>query len=606
NDLFEEFAGGVWWVDAVQERDVAGLRGAIERGCRMRAEDAGEEALVLDLGSRGPILLVIDNLETVPDAAGVIDPLLEQLPELQVLATSQLPLHSRWERRLPLERLGEEDALVLLDRVAERLGVTISDRRHCVELIGLLDGLPLAIELAAGRLRLFTPAELVRRLRQSAAVLEDRTRPDRHRSLGSALNWTLSLLDSGARELFTRMGVFAGPVELEDVERVVGDGLDVFAAAESLLDASLLHRVESGDGRVRFGFPEAVRQEAARALEGGEADRWRRAHAVWQRDMVWPLRIYEIAEAPAVARAHGVAPETQAALEWAWRNDRAIGRQIALGRYSLASRAGAVAEARGLLERILADPGVEPSVVDLAREHASLARAQRGGIEPSSALMELLPGLRDAYARCLCTLNLAIVLTWEARYDEALVWADRSLELVRQIEPLGEVDLLAVKADTLLEAGRVEDAETTIGEADAAGAGQGARANGALNLIRAVLASHRGRHQEALDGLARVLTDAELAGDGSTIVVGIAALVRAFGRAGREREMLEALGMVRALVDEWGLEESVFADPDPAATAGALGRLGPAGTAMIETGRVVQASQRVKRACALVYRSGVF
>jgi class 3 adenylate cyclase/predicted ATPase len=598
NDLLEAYAGGVWWVDAAQERDAEGLRGAIARSCRMSTEDSSQEALVLDLGARGSLLLVIDNLETVPDAAQVLDALLERLPELQVLVTSQLPVHSVRERRLALDRLGEADALALLERAGERLGVGLDDPRACAELVSVLDGLPLAIELAAGRLRLFPPAELVRRLRQSTAILEDRARPERHRSLTSALAWTLGLLDSDARELFARMGVFAGPVELEDLELVVGEGLDVFAAMESLLDAALLNRVESGDGRVRFGFPEAIRQEATRALAGIDEQRWRRAHALWQGEMVWPLRIYEIADTTAVERAHGVAGETQAALAWAWEHDRPLGRQIALGRYALAGRTGAVSESRALIERLLADPGEDPRIVDLTREHAVL----HGSSAPLD-LIALLPELTDGYARFLCTMNIGIVMTWEERYDEALEWIARGLELAEEIGPLAQSSILGLRADTLLEAGRLDEAEAAIRDSDVAAGG--GRSGSALlrEMVQAVLASHRGAHEEALDRLARVLTEAESSDDSSTIVVSLSALVRALGRAGRDREMLEAAGMEQQLVADRGLAETVFLDP-AGVVSQALRRVGPAGRAWLEAGRALEPAHRVKRACALVYGAG--
>jgi class 3 adenylate cyclase/predicted ATPase len=604
NDLFEAYPGGVWWVDGAPERDATGLRAAIARGCRIEAEDSSQTALVNDLGSRGPLLLVIDNLETVPDSAEVLDSLLDRLPELQVLATSQLPVHSTRERRLALDRLAETDALALLERVAERLGVGLEDRRACAELVALLDGLPLAIELAAGRLRLFGPAELVRRLRQSMAILEDRTRSERHRSLTSALAWTLGLLDPGARELFARMGVFAGPVELQDVELVVGDGRDVFAATESLLDAALLHRVESGDGRVRFGFPEAIRQEAARALEGVDAERWRRAHAQWQRDLVWPLRIYEIAEADAVERAHGAATETHAAIAWAWERDRPMARQIAVARYALASRAGVIAEATALVERLLADPGDDPRVVDLVREHALVFHSSEALADRGEELISLFTELRDDYAVFLCGMNIAIVLTWERRYDEALAWADRSLELARDIGPLAEASMLGIKADTLLEAGRVDEAEVAILQSDAATGGRRSGTPEMRTILRAVLASHGGLHDEALDSLARVLTSAESSGDSSTILVALAALVQAFARAGRDRELLEAAGITRALVAERDLlNEADFAVP-AAVVADALERVGPSGASILDAGRAVEPARRVKRACTLVYGGG--
>jgi predicted ATPase len=317
------------------------------------------------------MLLVLDNLEGIRGTGAVLESLLGQLPAISVLATSQLPLGCRQERRLQLDCLGEPDALALLARSAELLDVRLADDPACVELVGLLEGLPLAIELAAGRLRVFRPAELVSRLRHSLAVLQDRGRPDRHQSLTAALDWTLGLLDRDARELFTRLGVFAGPVELEDIEAVAGGtGPDIVSEVATLLDVALLQRVEAGDGRVRFGFPEAIRQEASSRLDAQGAEALRRAHAVWQRDLVWPLRIYEVVESRLVERAHALAAETQAALDWAWKQDRRLWREIALGRYALASRAGALQEGRALIDRLLADPGDDPHVVDLVREHA--------------------------------------------------------------------------------------------------------------------------------------------------------------------------------------------------------------------------------------------
>src|SRR5205807_9716326 len=114
-------------------------------------------------------------------------------------------------------------------------------------------------------------------------------RPERQRSLRATVEWTLSGLEEGLRELFARMGTFAGPVELEEIEAVAGgDGLDVLEALAGLLDVALVRRVESGDGRVRFGLPEALRQIAAGLLDAApDGQEWRRAHAQRQHDLVW-------------------------------------------------------------------------------------------------------------------------------------------------------------------------------------------------------------------------------------------------------------------------------------------------------------------------------
>jgi len=603
NDLFEEYAGGVWWIEASQEADAEGLCALIARACRVDAAGSMEESLVVDLRSRGPLLLVLDNLEAVADAAALLESLLDRLPELRVLATSQLPLRCRRERRLQLDSLEEPDALALLARSAERLDVPLEDDAACIELVRVMDGLPLAIELAAGRLRLFRPAELVSRLRQSVAILQDRGRPDRHRSLTAALDWTLGLLDPDAGELFTRLGVFAGPVGLEDIEVVAGaDGSDIVSAVATLLDVALLHRVETGDGVVRFGFPEAVRQEAARRLEAHGADALRRAHAVWQRDLVWPLRIYEIVEARLVERAHAVAADTQAALEWAWAHDRQIGREIALGRYALASRAGAVTEQRALIERLIADPGDDPQVADLVREHGLLRHVETaGGDDSAIGLMSLFGELTDLHARYLCALNAAVVSTWHGEFDDSLAWNDRALALAHELGPLAEAGILAIKADTLLEAGRADEAELALLASDAAAGPLRSESRDVIEVVQAQLASVRGAHADAFERYTRALTHAELVGDRSTIETALMNLVTALARAGREREMIEVAGIVEAIAAERSTHGmAAMLDERYPAVRDALARLGPEGEAILAAGAALEPSACVKRVCTLL------
>jgi len=169
-----------------------------------------------------------------------------------------------------VQAASNDAALALIERVASRraraLPLAVADRDALLDVVHLLDGLPLALELAAARLALLTPSQLHERLRSSLDLLrEDRSdRPRRQRSLGATVEWTLGLLDPPARELFVRLAVFAGPVELDMLEAVVsGEGVEVLDALAALLDVALLRRVETGDGHVRFGLPEALRQMPA-------------------------------------------------------------------------------------------------------------------------------------------------------------------------------------------------------------------------------------------------------------------------------------------------------------------------------------------------------
>jgi class 3 adenylate cyclase/predicted ATPase len=599
NDLIDDYEGGVWWIHASQERNADGLWKLITRACRINAEGSVKEAVLADLRSRGPLLLVLDSLEGISDARIVLDALLDRLPHVSVLAASQLPVRSARERRLQLDCLEQSDALALLARCAVRLDTALADDRACAELVELLDGLPLAIELAAGRLRLFHPAELVRQLRETTTVLQDRTRADRQQSLAAALDWTLGLLDRDANELFARLGVFAGPVELDDIEAVASvKGTDVISAVATLIDAALLHRVETGDGLVRFGFPEAVRQEASERLAARDAHELRCRHAIWQRDLVWPLRIYEIGESRAVQRAHTLAAETQAALEWSWRQDHNLWRQLALGRYSLAHRSGSLQEQRVLLDRLRADAGENRDVVDLVRQHEVMLQS-----EDADGLVSLFGELTDLHARFLCALNLTIALTWERRFTDALAWNERALALGRKISPLAQAETLLIKADTLLEAGRDQEAEIALAASENAIGQLRSEIHGLLDVVRAHLASIRGAHADALDGYARALTHAELVGDRATIETVLMNLIPALARAGRAREMLEIAGILNAISTErsqHGLNPADVPDVQRAVTD-ALERLGSEGEDILKAGAALEPASWVKRTCALTY-----
>ena len=609
NDLLNHYQGGVWWIDAAQITDAAGLWTTMAHVCRVTAPGSPADGLIADLGSRGETLLVLDNLEQIAGAGEALDVLVERLPDLAILATSQLPLRSRFERRLPLDSLELPDALALLSRAARRLGLSLEDESACTELVGLLDGLPLALELAAGRLRLFTPSELVQRLHDSPTVLQDCSRMSRQRSLAAALDWTLGLLHDEARLLFERLGAFAGPFELADVEAVAGsDGLDVVDAFDALVEAALVRRIETGEGRIRFGFPEAIRQEATRRLDASGDEATRRAHAERQRDLVWQLRIYEIMDSRLVQTGQLAAADTTAALRWAWEHDPQLAREIALGRFALAHHVGALGEARVLIEQIEAHPGEDPRIVDLVRVHRCGESAYSGGradrFHSVSAYTSLLPQITDAHARFLCCLNLSVALSLLGRFDEALTRNEQALEHGKSISPLAEANALAVRGDILLEAGRYAEAEEANRAADFACAGTRTPALERIEITRAELASRRGDHRDAFATYARFLTDAEVAGDRDYIDIVFECLVRALARGGRPRAMLEVAGIVETVgserVGRGGPRTLVWDEPEPA-IATALHALGPEGEALLSVGRTIAPAARVKRVCALLY-----
>jgi predicted ATPase len=329
--LLDEHPGGVWLVRLASAASADEVLPAAASAVGAELDGSPSAALAARLHDRGATLLVLDNLEHVLAAGPAVAALLDELPDLRVLATSQAPVRIGAERCLPLDALDDEAALALVERVARRRGATGGgDRATLLELVRLLDGLPLALELAAARLALLTPAQLRDRLRDSPDVLKDASadRPDRQRSLRATVDWTLEMLDDGPRALFARMGAFAAPAELEDLEAVAGgSGVDPLEDLAVLLDVALARRVERGDGRVRFGLPEALRQIAATQLDAApDGQAWRRRHAQHQLDIAWDARLVSLTTGARYKRAADADPEAAVALRWA----RAAGDPVAV------------------------------------------------------------------------------------------------------------------------------------------------------------------------------------------------------------------------------------------------------------------------------------
>jgi class 3 adenylate cyclase/DNA polymerase III delta prime subunit len=219
--LLDEHPGGVWAVPLASTRDPRRVLPAIAAGLGV-SDEAGrdlEEVLAERLSAR-PTLLVLDNFEPVVAAGPAIGALVDRWPASRVLVTSQLPLRTRRERVYRLGRLSVADGVRLFE--ARAGPAAASDADAVAALVERVDGVPLAIELAAARLNVMTPSELLRRLHDPFAVLA-RGRadlPGRQRSVRATLEWTFELLSAGERALLARLAAFAGPVPLNAIEAV--------------------------------------------------------------------------------------------------------------------------------------------------------------------------------------------------------------------------------------------------------------------------------------------------------------------------------------------------------------------------------------------------
>jgi len=265
----DHLPGGVWWVPLAPLRDpqlvLETTTSALGAGGDL-AEHIGDKEL----------LLLLDNFEHLVAAAVDLAPLLAGCPNLTLLVTSREPLHldGEWEYAVDPLRRTEAVELFLTRAVAVRRDFTANG--EVAQICERLDDLPLAIELAAARVRLLSPRALLERLEQRLPLLSGGTRdaPDRQRTLRATIEWSHELLTADEQRLFARLAVFRGGWTLEAAEGIAEADLDTL---QSLVDKSLVRvRAESG----RFWMLETIREFAIEQLEAsGETDEVRRRHA---------------------------------------------------------------------------------------------------------------------------------------------------------------------------------------------------------------------------------------------------------------------------------------------------------------------------------------
>jgi non-specific serine/threonine protein kinase len=310
SDVAADFSDGVAWVDLAPVRDPGAVITTVARATGVREE--GDRPLLDQLRAHladRAILVVLDNCEHVLEAMTLPAQLLAASRGLKVLATSRERLHLRGEREWPVAPLaapaiGADGAreldwmdiaraaavrLFVARAAAARPGFTLSaeNAKPVAEICRRLEGLPLAIELAAARMRMLTPAALLARLGACLPELTDGPRdlPDRQRTLRATIAWSHDLLTADEQAIFRRLTVFAGGCALEAAEAVTG-GVDaersmaVYAGIASLADKHLLRQDEGPHGEPRLGMLETVREFGAERLaESGESGATRQAHA---------------------------------------------------------------------------------------------------------------------------------------------------------------------------------------------------------------------------------------------------------------------------------------------------------------------------------------
>ncbi len=309
-ELASDFPGGVEFISLATLSNPSLLISAIAKSLGV-GEQPGrtlDESLRDHLAGRvgGATLLVMDNFEHIVSEAGVLPPLLDAAPDVKILATSRSVLRLYGEQEFPVPPLevpaagsrATPEALeaipsveLFLQRaraVAPNFSLTAENAPEIAEICRRLEGVPLALELAAARVKLFSPRTLLGRLEKRLDLLTGGPRdlPGRQQTLRAAIDWSHELLDDAEKKLFRRISVFRGGFTLEGVEAVCNAredlNVDVLEGVSSLRDKSLVLRTEGEDEEPRFAQLETIREYGGEQLaRSAEEDSLRRFHAAY-------------------------------------------------------------------------------------------------------------------------------------------------------------------------------------------------------------------------------------------------------------------------------------------------------------------------------------
>jgi predicted ATPase/class 3 adenylate cyclase len=394
DELLPRMADGVFFADLSAVTD-ATLVGAVIAKALGVPEVSGRpilEDLREYLGDK-ELLLVVDNFEQVATAAPVLEELLSAARHLKIVVTSRFVLSIRGEHEyavppLPPPDVGLEDRSRLERLASVRLFVERAqavqpnfrlnddNARHVGEIVARLDGLPLAIELAATRSKILTPAEMMPRLKQRLSLLTSTTRslPERQRTLRDAIAWSHDLLDPSDQRLFARLSVFSGGWTLEAAEAICRPdegGVDVLEGLTSLVDKSLVRMSSSSNGPSRFSLLQTIWEFAEEKLrEGPDHEPTHTRHARYFLDLALAAEPHLTAEDQAewLDRCDEEHGNIRAALRWAITSGDARSAQASAGAlWRFWHQRGHLTEGRRWLEEVLAMPRGQEATASRAK-----------------------------------------------------------------------------------------------------------------------------------------------------------------------------------------------------------------------------------------------
>ena len=593
-DLIEGFPDGVWFVALAPVTTHERVAPAIAEAVGVRESPAEPIAETLRAFLRAKhLLLVLDNFEHVVAAAPLVADLLAASPGLQILATSRTPFRISGERELPIQPMGlpedvaaiqVDDALaseavrLFVDRARTVRGDFALTERNVATVAAIcrrLDGLPLAIELAAARVRLLSPEAILARLDNRLGLLTGggRDRPERQQTLRAAIAWSHDLLEPAEQALFRRLAVFVGGWSLEAAE-ALGDAIpdpavDVLDGIAALNDNSLIRRADISVGHddgagPRFFMLQTIQEFAREQLAmSGEQEPLQDAHAAHFAALAVGAEphLFGPAAVEWLDRLEADHDNLRAALDWRReRTDGARAVQIAAAMWRFWWLRGYITEGRAQLDVVLALPASQNGTKDRATalDGAGVLAETQGDYGRAETLhqeaLALSRNTNDAAAIARSIGNLGVVAFDRGEGDRASSLLEESLALARNV---GDEPMVAIALNDL----------------------------GAVAFARHDLEQAASLFQESLELRRRIGSGSEIARTLNNLG-GVALEMRDFGRACELFE--ESLRLYRAAGDTWG-------------TAGALTGLG---TALLSTGVAAEAPALFEEALALFQETG--
>lgn len=471
------FADGVWFVDlsAISDASLVIPATAQVLGIRETGPMSELDSLKCAVGGRH-LLLVLDNFEQVVAAGAELADVLSAAPRLKVVVTSRAALRVSGEHEFSVPSLGlpdrsdppdvqgltQSEAVKLFVQRAEATAsdflVTNANAPSIAEICARLDGLPLAIELAAARSKLLPPQALLARLSNRMQLLTGgaRDRPERQQSLRRTIDWSYELLGEGDKTLFRQVAVFSGGWTLEAAEAISSAPVDLLDGLTSLLDNSLVRQQPTTSGEPRYRMLETVREYALEQLQlSGELDVVRRRHADHFVDFA------EKAEAKLqgqpsmywLDRLQDEHDNFRAVLHWAletWQVELALRLSGAMPRY-IGAR-GHLSECQRWLESALAINGpIAPPVRARALRLAGHVAWVRGDYELARTRgdesLAVYRDLGDEHGVAQALLDLGHVAQHRDDPEQATVHYEESLMICRKIgDPMGAAAALNARA----------------------------------------------------------------------------------------------------------------------------------------------------------------